>query len=143
MLTLLGLFNQVGPQQPRRAEDRKAFDYIFLFGPSEAQPSTECAQKPKLFLTGARIWQFSQKEFIFGTQFSHGPGRFEQIGPMLLGQRQTLLPSPLGNIGMVARHQHGRNSLLVPSFWSRVMTTIQQTIYGWIEAVHLMTAFVI
>ena len=55
MLTSLGLFNQVGPQQPRRAEDRKAFDYIFLFGPYEGQASTESDQKPKLFLTSVRI----------------------------------------------------------------------------------------
>ena len=36
MLIALGQKSQIQPQQLRRAEDRKAFDYIFLFEPFEA-----------------------------------------------------------------------------------------------------------
>jgi len=36
MLVALGHKSQIQAQQLRRAEDRKAFDYIFLFEPFEA-----------------------------------------------------------------------------------------------------------
>jgi hypothetical protein len=36
MLIALGHKSQAQPQQLRRAEDRKAFNYIFLFQPFEA-----------------------------------------------------------------------------------------------------------
>jgi len=36
MLIALGHKSQIQTQQLRRAEDRKAFDYIFLFEPFEA-----------------------------------------------------------------------------------------------------------
>ena len=38
MLIALGHKSQIQTQQLRRAEDRKAFDYIFLFEPFEAPP---------------------------------------------------------------------------------------------------------
>jgi hypothetical protein len=36
MLIALGQKSQIQPQQLRRAEDRKAFNYTFLFEPFEA-----------------------------------------------------------------------------------------------------------
>jgi hypothetical protein len=44
MLTELGVINQVQSQQPRRAEDRKAFDYIFVFRLDKGRPTIEILQ---------------------------------------------------------------------------------------------------
>jgi hypothetical protein len=45
MLAALGVFSQAQPQQPRRAEDRKAFDYIFFMATSNSTSSKKLVRQ--------------------------------------------------------------------------------------------------